>query len=235
MDQTISRPGRRWRLVLAVLFGGMLLAAEPITKQVAPDIAMPILGRAVYGSTGNEVGRLVDVLVDAAGLPQAAVLDVGGFLGVGNRVIAVHWAALHFDPSNKDHPIIVDMPAAEIAAAPQYTDTTAPAEVVMPHAQPPAKLAPVAVPMPSPPPDSMPPPAAHPPTPAHAAAPSPPTSSQATSTPPTPAPPASSPPGSSPPAAASPSPASSAPAAVPPAAAVAQPAPEKPADASPKK
>lgn len=226
MDQTMSQPGRRWRLALAVLSAGMLLAAEPITKQVAPDIAMPILGRTVYGSAGNVVGRLVDVLVDAAGLPQAAVLDVGGFLGVGNRVIAVHWAALHFDPSNKDHPIVVDMPAAEIAAAPQYTDTTAPAEVVMPRAQPPAKLGPVAVPVPSPPPDSMPPPAAHPPTPAHASASKPPTS-----TPPPPTPPTSSPPASVSPLPAPPM----APAAVPPAAAAAQPAPEKPGDTSTKK
>ncbi len=121
-------------MALAALVASLpLIAATPITKEMSPDIAMPILGRTVYGSSGDTVGRVVDVLVDAAGLPQAAVLDVGGFLGVGNRIIAVHWNALHFKPSDKDHPITIDMPADEIAAAPQYTDTTAPAEVVVPH------------------------------------------------------------------------------------------------------
>lgn len=135
----------------SLLMAGLLLgAAAPVTKTMAPDIAMPILGRTVYGPAGGTVGRLVDVLVDAAGLPQAAVLDVGGFLGVGNRVIAVHWSALHFKPSDPDHPIVVDMPADEIAAAPQYTDTTAPAEVVVPHAKPAPASTPVAVPVAAP-------------------------------------------------------------------------------------
>jgi hypothetical protein len=124
----------RRRRMLPVLFVSLLLiAAAPATKEMSPDIAMPILGRTVYGSAGETVGRVVDVLVDAAGLPQAAVLDVGGFLGVGNRVIAVHWGALHFHPNDKDHPIVVDMPADDLKGAPEYNDTTAPAQVVVPH------------------------------------------------------------------------------------------------------
>ncbi len=154
------RPLRR---VLPVAFASLLLlAAEPVTKPMAPDIAMPILGRTVYGASGDTVGRVVDVLVDGAGLPQAAVLDVGGFLGVGNRTIAVHWSTLHFRPSDKEHPITIDMPADEIKAAPEYNDSTAPAQVVVhPASMPPN--APVAVHVPRSP--AEPPPAA-PPSPA---------------------------------------------------------------------
>jgi hypothetical protein len=134
MKHEPSRRHEPARLTPAALVASLLLiAATPITKEMPPDIAMPILGRTVYGSSGDTVGRVVDVLVDAAGIPQAAVLDVGGFLGVGNRIIAVHWNALHFKPADKDHPITIDMPADEIAAAPEYTDTTAPAQVVVPH------------------------------------------------------------------------------------------------------
>jgi hypothetical protein len=147
MNETTSRRCGPLRLVVLACLA--LIAAAPVTKEMSPDIAMPILGRTVYSPKGDTVGRLVDVLVDAAGLPQAAVLDVGGFLGVGNRVIAVHWAALHFHPTDKDHPIVVDMPADEIAAAPQYTDTTAPAQVVVQHATPAPPSAPVAVPAPA--------------------------------------------------------------------------------------
>ena len=59
---------------------------------MAPEDAEAILGQRVIGPTGKEIGRLVDVLVDANGQPQAAVIDFGGFMGVGNRKIAVHWS-----------------------------------------------------------------------------------------------------------------------------------------------
>ena len=64
-------------------------------KHVPPEQAMPILGTPVTGPDGKAIGRLVDVLVDAAGAPEAAVIDVGGFMGVGTRKIAVHWSTLH--------------------------------------------------------------------------------------------------------------------------------------------
>jgi PRC-barrel domain len=144
-----QEPSRRPLMPAALLAGLLLIAAAPITKEMSPDIAMPILGRTVYSPKGDTVGRVTDVLVDAAGIPQAAVLDVGGFLGVGNRIIAVHWASLHFQPSDKDHSITIDMPADEIAAAPQYTDTTAPAQVVVPHAPATATPAIVATPLPA--------------------------------------------------------------------------------------
>jgi hypothetical protein len=155
-QETTVRRGRMapglhaaWLRAALPLAALLLAAAVPITKTMAPDIAMPILGRTVYGSAGDTVGRVVDVLVDAAGLPQAAVLDVGGFLGVGNRVIAVHWSTLHFHPDDKDHPITTDMPADEIKAAPEYNDTTAPAQVVVPHTPPTGTIGTVAVPVPA--------------------------------------------------------------------------------------
>jgi hypothetical protein len=130
MDILAQSRGLSLPMLLASL---LLIAAAPVTKEMSPDIAMPILGRTAYSPTGDTVGRVVDVLVDATGSPVAAVLDVGGFLGVGNRVIAVHWGALHFHPSDKDHPIVIDMPADDLKGAPEYNDTTAPAQVVVPH------------------------------------------------------------------------------------------------------
>jgi hypothetical protein len=144
MSHDSSRRFAPWLLAL------LLVGAAPLTTTVTPDIAMPILGRTVYGASGDTIGRIVDVLVDAAGLPQAAVLDVGGFLGVGNRTIAVHWGTLHFHPSDKDHPITIDMPADEIKAAPAYDDTTAPAQVVVPHTPPGDTLGTVVKPLPPP-------------------------------------------------------------------------------------
>ena len=41
------------------------------------------------------------MLVDGAGRPLAAVLDYGGFMGVGRRRIAVAWRALSFTPGER--------------------------------------------------------------------------------------------------------------------------------------
>ena len=49
----------------------------------------------------ENMGRIVDVLVDRSGQVRAAIIDFGGFLGVGSRKIAVDWNALHFPQPGK--------------------------------------------------------------------------------------------------------------------------------------
>jgi hypothetical protein len=118
------------------------------------------------------MGMIVDVLVDAEARPRAAVIDFGGFLGVGSRKIAVHWQALHFRPIDRAAPVLLKLGRAEVQAAPEYKPTSQPSEVVSPPAsvapapQPPAdkpedKPEPPLAPVPPAPP---PPPAAPPPT-----------------------------------------------------------------------
>ena len=94
--------------------------------------AFAILGSPVAGPDGKTVGRLVDVLVDDAGVPQAAVIDFGGFMGVGARKIAVHWSVLHFSPTNPKQPITLNLTADQIKTAPEYINPAQPAPVVVP-------------------------------------------------------------------------------------------------------
>jgi hypothetical protein len=101
-------------------------------QKIAPEEAMPILGQIVVGPDGKDIARLVDMLVDGNGQPVAAVLDFGGFMGVGSRKIAVHWSALHFEPAKATHRIILSLTADEIKAAPELKDPEKPAPVVVP-------------------------------------------------------------------------------------------------------
>jgi hypothetical protein len=101
-------------------------------QSVPPEEAEAILGRQVVDQNGKEIGRLVDVLVDYNGQPEAAVIDFGGFLGVGNRKVAVHWSTLHFSPAEGTHKIAVDMTPDQIKAAPAYTSPDKTASVVTP-------------------------------------------------------------------------------------------------------
>src|SRR5438045_2990025 len=72
-------------------------ATEPSVTVLGSRQAQSVLGRDVRSSAGENMGRIVDVIVDRSGRVRAAVVDFGGFLGVGSRKIAVDWNALSFD------------------------------------------------------------------------------------------------------------------------------------------
>ena len=79
-----------------------------------------ILGRNVFDSAGDNVGRLVDILVDKNGAPLAAVVDVGGFLGIGARRVAIAWTLLRFTVADGEMRIEMDLTFDSAAAAPEF-------------------------------------------------------------------------------------------------------------------
>jgi PRC-barrel domain protein len=82
-----------------------------------------ILGRPVLGADDQNMGRIVDVIVDRSGRVRAAVIDFGGFLGVGSRKIAVDWSALHFPPPGQPNAkISLDLTRDLVKAAPEYQE-----------------------------------------------------------------------------------------------------------------
>jgi PRC-barrel domain protein len=84
-----------------------------------------VLGRDVRGPASEDMGRIVDVIVDREGMVRAAVIDFGGFLGVGSRKIVVDWSALHFGSvANKSDSITLDLTKEQVMAAPEYKDGT---------------------------------------------------------------------------------------------------------------
>jgi len=81
-----------------------------------------VLGKDVRSPTGEDMGRIVDVVVDSAGEPRAAIIDFGGFLGMGSRKIAVDWSALHFSPADKPSEVTLALTRDQVRAAPEYGD-----------------------------------------------------------------------------------------------------------------
>lgn len=92
---------------------------------IAPKEAHGVLGRDVRSPADEDMGHIVDVLVDRTGTVRAAVIDFGGFLGVGSRKIVVDWNALHFGHVNeKGDSITLELTKAQVAAAPEYKEGT---------------------------------------------------------------------------------------------------------------
>lgn len=85
--------------------------------------ARGILGRDVRSPADENMGRIVDVIVDRGGNVRAAVIDFGGFLGVGSRKIVVDWSALHFwNVTNKRESITLELTRDQVKAAPEYKE-----------------------------------------------------------------------------------------------------------------
>jgi hypothetical protein len=114
-------------LLCAVLLG---IAVTAMAETIPPDTAGPVLGRNVVDATGDTIGRIVDVLVDRDGRPRAALVDVGGFLGIGTRRVAVAWETLHFTPVTGDVTIKSDLTTDQLAAEPEYKGADTAAEIV---------------------------------------------------------------------------------------------------------
>ena len=84
-----------------------------------------VLGRDVRSAADEDMGRIVDVVVDRAGQVRAAVIDFGGFLGVGSRKIVVDWNALRFwRIGNKSDSISLELTKEQVRAAPEYKEDT---------------------------------------------------------------------------------------------------------------
>jgi PRC-barrel domain len=98
---------------------------EPSAVVIERERVQTILGKNVRSSAGEDMGRLVDVVVDRDGQTLAAIIDFGGFLGVGSRKIAVDWKALHFTPEEpKGNTITLALTRDQVKAAPEYKDAS---------------------------------------------------------------------------------------------------------------
>ena len=98
-------------------------APPPSVTIIGAREALGVLGRDVRSAADEDMGRIVDVIVDRAGMVRAAVIDFGGFLGVGSRKIVVDWSALHFGRvANKGDSITLELTKDQVRAAPEYKE-----------------------------------------------------------------------------------------------------------------
>jgi hypothetical protein len=79
-----------------------------------------VTGKKIRSAAGEDLGRLIDVMVDSTGQVRAAIIDFGGVLGVGSRKVAVEWNALDFKQTAKTGNIIQTLTRDQIRTAPEY-------------------------------------------------------------------------------------------------------------------
>jgi hypothetical protein len=116
--------------------GAPVATAPAVVDAVVQPLDAPvvsILGKKVQGLNGDDLGRVVDVLADNSGRVRVAIIEFGGFLGVGNRRIPVDWSLLRVDPNDADKPLTLITSEKKLQSAPEYKDATHPKALMAPQ------------------------------------------------------------------------------------------------------
>lgn len=87
-------------------------AAEAPAMAGEGNLASMIIGEQVYNGTGEDaqnIGEVKDIVIGDDGTMQAVVVGVGGFLGIGQKEVAVDFAQLDWAERDGDRWLVAPM------------------------------------------------------------------------------------------------------------------------------
>ena len=84
--------------------------------------ASKLIGMTVRNNAGENIGDINEILLDNGGKVAAVVLGVGGFLGIGEREVAISFDSLHMThaPDGKNT-LTVNATKDTLRSAPAWT------------------------------------------------------------------------------------------------------------------
>jgi sporulation protein YlmC with PRC-barrel domain len=97
--------------------------AEPV-KRADGNLATNIVGEAVYNGPGDDaqnIGDVNDIVLTKQGKAESLILGVGGFLGIGEKNVAVSFDAIqNTTDADGNIKLVLDTTREELDAAPGY-------------------------------------------------------------------------------------------------------------------
>ncbi|WP_455272635.1 PRC-barrel domain-containing protein [Rhizobium herbae] len=94
----------------------------------APEqvLASSVLGKTVYTGSdeqGEAIGDVNDVVINVDGGAEALVIGVGGFLGIGEKDVAINFDRVSWSDRDGQRIIVVTATKEELQAAPEFQRT----------------------------------------------------------------------------------------------------------------
>lgn len=78
------------------------------------------IGKRVYDRAGNDIGEVNDLIISDDGKIQATVLGVGGFLGLGEKDVAVSVSSVEMVKDGDGVKLVVDATKEQLEKAPTF-------------------------------------------------------------------------------------------------------------------
>ncbi len=92
------------------------MKSPPANSMMASDL----IGTDLKASGGESVGEISDLIIDQDGKVGAFLVNVGGFLAMGEKRIAIDWNAVTMSGNTGDQDPQVDMTRDDLQSAPSY-------------------------------------------------------------------------------------------------------------------
>jgi sporulation protein YlmC with PRC-barrel domain len=102
---------------MIIALSGTVIVADAKDKSGVLK-ASELIGMKVQGSDGKNMGKIRDLVIGPDGDVRYAVLDFGGFLGIGDKYFAVPWDVLQRTKDGKK--IALDMTKRDLKKAPGF-------------------------------------------------------------------------------------------------------------------
>lgn len=84
--------------------------------------ASNLIGAEVKTTGDEEVGEVKDLVIDSTGQVTSIVVSVGGFLGMGEKEVAIDWNQVTKAGEFDDQDLRIDMTRENLEAAPEYEE-----------------------------------------------------------------------------------------------------------------
>ena len=99
---------------------GQVATGEAIINEQQPGQvrADKVIGAKVTNPNGEKIGDVSDILLDEQGKVVGVILSVGGFLGIGDKHVAVNWSDIKLEDDGEK--VVIGMSKDQIKNAPSF-------------------------------------------------------------------------------------------------------------------
>lgn len=101
-------------------------AVETPIEKSGGQLATSIIGETVYSGTGPDavnIGDVNDLVVGANGAIEQLIVGVGGFLGIGEKSVAIDYKTAAWAEQNGERWLVVETSKEALEAAPEFDRT----------------------------------------------------------------------------------------------------------------
>jgi sporulation protein YlmC with PRC-barrel domain len=95
--------------------------AEIFTRLPAGTTVTNFYKQAVYDPSDHKIGDVDDVLIDKEGRVTALIIGVGGFLGMGEKDVAVPFSSVRSSEKNNKWYLVLNTNKEALKSAPGFT------------------------------------------------------------------------------------------------------------------
>lgn len=91
----------------------------------ADELSSKVIGLDIYNNDNKDIGQIKDIAMSPNGRSQAYIVSVGGFLGMGDRYVAINSQAVKITYNDQDKKWHATMNASadQLKAAPEFKYT----------------------------------------------------------------------------------------------------------------